>query len=203
MYRIKQIVNQFLHLIEVKRIKTKDKIVYLTFDDGPEGEITEWVLSILNEYNCKATFFCKGVNVEKNPIMFEKIIKNGHAIGNHTYNHIYSFSTSTKEYVKDVERANRILKTHLFRPPWGSLTLPSYMMLALKYKIIHWSLLSGDAEMDNLELEKNMDFLYQRTRPGDIILFHSCICHEKETKKILPLYLHWLREEGFKCNILK
>lgn len=199
-----RLINKALHLFEVMRIKTTSKEVYLTFDDGPEGPITDWVLDQLSLYGCKATFFCKGCNVGLYPVQMDRIKREGHAIGNHTFSHIKSFDVASDIYIKDVERANSILKTHLFRPPWGALTLQSYFKLVRrKYKIVYWSLMSGDTDLNNLDLSNNMKRLYADTKPGDVVLFHACKRHEKETRQILPLYLDWLKNEGYNCAILK
>lgn len=199
----KLVINKILHLFEIRRIQTNKKVVYLTFDDGPEGDITDWVLDELKKYQAKATFFCKGENVLRNDRLYNRIVSEGHAIGNHTYHHINAFEKSAKEYVDDVELANGILKTNLFRPPWGALTLSSFLNLVRRYRIIYWSLLSGDTEFDQLNLEQNMQKMYSKTRPGEIVLFHSCKRHENETRQILPIYLEWLDKNGYECKPIK
>lgn len=199
---IKVFINKFLHLFEVMRVKTNERVVFLTFDDGPEGEITDWVLDMLKTYGFKATFFCKGEKAVENSEQLRRIIKEGHTIGNHTYSHINSFDTLTSEYVADVENANEVLHTILFRPPWGALTISAFLKLRKNYKIVYWNLISGDTEMDKLDLDSNMQRLYSNTRSGDIVLFHSCVRHEKETRLILPLYLEWLRNNGYKSSVL-
>lgn len=198
----KLLINKILHIAEIRRIKTNEKIVYLTFDDGPEEGITEFVLCQLAKYDFKATFFCKGINAEKHKEMLNRIIKEGHSVGNHTYNHIKGFDYRTNQYWNDVELADMILKTPLFRPPWGALTLLQFIKLRRKYKIVYWSLVSGDTLLDKFELKQNIERLKNCTRPGDIILFHCCKRHENETKQILPLYLHWLAEQGYKTELL-
>lgn len=200
---MKLFINKILHLFQLMRVRTNEKIIYLTFDDGPEEDITNWVLEILNKYNAKATFFCTGANANKYSQTLQSIVANGHQLGNHTYSHINSFITPTDAYVSDTEKADNILHTHLFRPPWGSITLSAFLRLRKKYKIVYWSLVSGDTIMKGLELESNMQRLYKKTKPGDIVLFHSCKRHENETKKILPLYLEWLKSNGYCCEILK
>lgn len=200
---IKLIVNKFLHLFELRRINSNEKCVYLTFDDGPEGEITDWVLNVLERYGAKATFFCKGENAVNNKAQLTRIVEKGHALGNHTYSHINSLNTPTADYVKDVDLADGVLNTVFFRPPWGSLTFSAFLQLRKKYKIVYWSLISGDTFMEKLDLDSNMQRLYRETRPGDIVLFHSCVRHENETKQILPLYLEWLSKNGFKTSVLE
>lgn len=201
--KIKVFINKVIHLFEILRVKENSKVLYLTFDDGPEPSITEYVLEQLKLYEFKATFFCKGANAEKYPNLFELLKKNGHGIGNHTYNHINAFNVSSELYISDVFKADAILNTHLFRPPWGCLTLMSFVKLFTKFKIVHWSLDSRDSKRKNFDLHRNFDHLIKHTRPGEVVLFHACRCHEKETRQILPLYLEWLSKNGFKCEVLK
>lgn len=94
-------------------IATHDNIIYLTFDDGPTPEITNWTLDVLNQFNAKATFFCIGNNIEKHPDIFQDILNDQHAIGNHTQNHIKGWTTKTKDYLEDINKAQEnIEKAH-------------------------------------------------------------------------------------------
>lgn len=199
---VKLLINKFLHLFEIMRIKEERRIVYLTFDDAPEPGIAEFVLEELSKYDFHATFFCRGDNAEMFPELLKLIRSKGHSIGNHTYSHINSFETRTIDYVLDVEKANIILKTHLFRPPWGSITLSAFLKLRRKYKIVYWSLISGDTEMDRFVLNDSFKKLKKETKAGDIVLFHCCHRHEKETMKILPLYLQWLNDNGYSSEVI-
>lgn len=199
---LQRFTNKVLHLLEVMQVNTSKKEVFLTFDDGPEGEITDFVLDELKKYNAKATFFCKGENVIKNRLQYERIIRDGHAVGNHTYSHINSFHTKTKDYVNDVMKADKVIHSHLFRPPWGSISLWAYLRLCGKFKIVYWSLMSGDTEGSSLDINLCMARLKSQTKSGDVVLFHSCFEHENETRKILPLYLEWLKQERYGCNVL-
>lgn len=186
-----------LHLFEVRRINTDAKIVYLTFDDGPEEGSAQEVIDILAKYGFKATFFCRGDNAEKNPQLVELLRSKGHAIGNHTYSHIHGRKTPTDTYLNDVEKANVVLQTNLFRPPWGALSISSFLKLSRKYHIIYWRLVSGDTDMDKFDLEKNFNNLITNTNRGDVVLFHFCNRHIVETRKILPLYCEWLNRNGW------
>lgn len=199
MISAKVYINKVLHLFELVRVRTKEKVVYLTFDDGPDGEITDFVISELEKYNAKATFFCKGENVCKNNAQFKKLVTLGHSVGNHTYSHKNCFSVQTKEYLADVKKASSYIDSVLFRPPHGSLTLKVFLSLYRHYKIVHWSLMSGDTELGTLNLEVTLERLKNNTRPGEIVLFHSCKLHESETRLILPPYLEWLYAVGYKC----
>lgn len=196
MDRLDLLVNRMLHLFEIRRIKTNEKVVYLTFDDGPEPGITEFVLGELRKHNAKATFYCRGDNAEKHPELMKVIKNDGHALGNHTYSHIKSFDCSTTEYFEDVERANDVLKAHLFRPPWGALTLSTFIRLRKKYKIVYWSLISGDATCERFNYNRSMEML-KTTRKGDVVLLHNCLRHADATRQLLPVYLDWLENQGF------
>lgn len=198
MIRAKIYINKILHLFGLIRVKTDKKQVYLTFDDGPEGDITDFVLNELEKYKAKATFFCKGENVVKNPEQYQKILSRGHSVGNHTYSHLNSFKVSTREYLNDVNKAAAVIDSKYFRPPHGSLTFKCFLHLFRKYKIIHWSLISGDTELGSLDLKTTLERLKKKTKAGDIVLFHSCNLHSKETKLILPRYLEWLYSNGYK-----
>lgn len=200
--KLYKLINKILHIFEIRKIKTKEKIIFLTFDDGPEPGVTEFVLEELRKHNAKATFFCRGDNAEKYPELLKQIINNGHSIGNHTYNHINAFNISPKDYISNVEKANLIIKSNLFRPPWGSINLSTYLKLIKKYKIIYWSLASGDSNLDKFDEIKSLNNLKSGTSKGKIVLFHFCTRHEKETQRILPEYLDWLDEQGYKCETI-
>lgn len=196
---LKRLQNLILRKTQfVSSIPSEKKIVYLTFDDGPEERITEFVLDELDKYEFKATFFCRGDNAEKHPELFRKLCERGHSIGNHTYNHFHSFETNSAIYALDVEKANAILQTELFRPPHGCLTFSAWLRIHKDKRLFFWSLNSGDSDMNNFIFMDNINMLMTNTRPGDIVLFHFCHLHEKRTKELLPVYLKWLSENGYK-----
>lgn len=192
-----KIINRFLKRFGIKTISSDGKIVYLTFDDGPEPEITEFVLEELAKYNFKATFFCRGDNVEKNPELLALLRKQGHTIGNHSYGHLYAGEVSAISFIADVEKADVLLHANLFRPPHGSLTLKTWLGLRNKYQIVYWSLNSGDSDSTQFNRQSAIEYLKARTNPGAIILFHFCHMHEKETRMLLPEYLKWLHSNGY------
>src|SRR6187551_2187086 len=130
-------------------LPAEDNAVYLTFDDGPHPTITPWVLEQLKEYNAKATFFCIGNNVEKYPDVYQKILDEGHAVGNHTYHHLNGWKTDDKKYIEDVSLAARIIKSNLFRPPYGRIKNRQAKKIndaleTSKGRIIMWDVLSAD-----------------------------------------------------------
>jgi peptidoglycan/xylan/chitin deacetylase (PgdA/CDA1 family) len=90
-------------------LPSKQKTLYLTFDDGPIPEVTPWVLTLLKEYHAKATFFCIGENIVKHPEIFDQVIAEGHHIGNHTFNHLNGWKTPISTYIENVEKAEDII----------------------------------------------------------------------------------------------
>lgn len=197
----------FPHL--VWRVKSKKANVYLTFDDGPIPEVTEWVLDQLDEYNAKATFFCIGDNVKKHPAIFNKIIDKKHAIGNHTFHHVKGWNTSTKEYLEEVESCENILlkqikdkKVKLFRPPYGRITVLQSLYLKSKgYKIIMWDVLSKDYD-SQVHPEKIITKVMQYITNGSIVVFHDSIKAKENLYYCLPILLKKLNEKGFKFKKL-
>lgn len=176
--------------------------VYLTFDDGPEPGITEFILHELKMYNAKATFFCKGENCERHSELLNRIVIEGHTIANHTFSHIDGWETPFNEYIANVEKCEKAIGTHLFRPPWGKLTFKQYRHLSKNYKIVLWDIASGDTELDKFNLEKSLLNLKTNTQKGSIVLFHFCKRHEKETRQILTLYLKFLKQENYTTRTL-
>lgn len=198
----KRIINKIITRFEISTLPSSKNVLYLTFDDGPEDEITEFVLNELDKYGYKATFFCRGDNADKYPELLSLIQKKGHTIGNHTYSHLHSFEVDTKKYIKDVRRADSLLRTSYFRPPHGSLTLGTWMRLHAKYRIFFWKLNSGDSDLEKYDYTQSIESLKNNTKAGDIVLFHFCHRHEKETRQLLPVYLKWLFDQGFECKAI-
>lgn len=199
---IKKSINRILKTQQVCIVPTSEKVVYLTFDDGPMEDITSFVENQLDKYQYKATFFCRGDNAEANPEMVEQLRRKGHTIGNHTYSHIHSYDYETDVYVKDVEKADSILHTNFFRPPHGSITLGTWLKLRTKYNFFYWTINSGDSDMERYDYKKSMETLKSQTCPGAIVLFHFCHRHQRETEQILPVYLEWLHENGWQAKAL-
>ena len=198
---IKRTINFFLKKTYISRIQENNNKVYLTFDDGPEPEITEYVLDALREYDYKATFFCTADNTEKYPKLFQKILEDGHRIGNHTFSHRNAYSINSQDFLNDVLRADMVLHTPIFRPPNGCLTLTTWLKLRYKFKIVYWTIGSGDWLKKTFDYNASMEML-RRTHPGDIILFHFSQELQNGTKKLLPAYLHWLKNNGLASDKL-
>lgn len=176
------------------------KLVYLTFDDGPDTGITEFVLENLLQAKAHGTFFCLGKCCEENQDLFQQIIKNGHTVGSHTYSHVNGHTMKQSDYVEEVEKAARIINSVVFRPPWGAIRFKTYFNLRKKgYKIYLWNASSSDADYDNFNLENAYAELIKTTKPGAVVLFHFSNELEPFTRQILPVYLTWLQREGYRC----
>lgn len=183
---------------------TENKI-YLTFDDGPIPEITVWVLEELKKHDAKATFFCIGHNIEKHPEIFEKVINEGHSIGNHTFNHLNGWKTSTEEYLKNtflceeqiLESKICNLKPKLFRPPYGKIKpSQSKKLRRLGYKIIMWDVLSADYDT-SISPEKCLENVLQNVSSGSIIVFHDSVKAFPNMEYTLPKALKYWTAKGF------
>jgi peptidoglycan/xylan/chitin deacetylase (PgdA/CDA1 family) len=175
------------------------KVVYLTFDDGPIPEVTPWVLDLLMEHNIKATFFAVGENVFRYPEIFEQIVEDGHAVGNHTYHHLQGLKSDNKTYYKDIVQANKMIGSNLFRPPHGWLKRAQYRYLSGKYKIIMWDVISCDYNR-NITKEEVLNNVLEFAREGSIITFHDSLKAEGHLKWALPRAIEALKAEGFEFD---
>ncbi|MFC0603801.1 polysaccharide deacetylase family protein [Winogradskyella pulchriflava] len=192
----------------VWNIDTANKQLYLTFDDGPTPEVTDWVLQSLATYNAKATFFCIGNNIEKHPHIFQNIISEGHTIGNHTFNHLKGWKHKTKHYVEDVIKTDELIKsqtqnfTNLFRPPYGKFkNNQSKKLLELGYRIILWDVLSYDWDKSVSE-ETCFKNVTSAAKEGSIIVFHDSIKASRNLKYTLPKVLEYYSTKGYTFKTL-
>lgn len=189
-------------------IPTNEKVVYLTFDDGPTPEITNWVLNTLKQYQAKATFFCIGNNIENHPEIFQDIFNDGHSIGNHTNNHIRGWKTNSKAYLNNVSDAEEIIKkqassTNLFRPPYGQITpKQGKNLIELGYKIIMWDVLSFDWDK-NITPETCLNNVISKTTNGSIIVFHDSIKASKNMQYALPKILEYFSNKEYQFKALR
>jgi len=179
-----------------------EKVVYLTFDDGPIPEMTPWVLDILDKYQIKATFFCVGDNVRKHPDIYKQVIERGHQIGNHTYNHLQGIRTRTKNYIKNTELASEYIDSDLFRPPHGHIRIRQFKKLRKKYKIVLWDVVTRDYSK-YMTPEKVLNNVKKYTRNGSIIVFHDSLKAEKNIKGSLSKSIEWLKEQGYSFRMLE
>jgi len=178
-----------------------EKTVYLTFDDGPTPEVTEWVLEQLDAYGAKATFFCLGCNVKKQPEIFKKIGAAGHAVGNHSYSHMKGFRSSVSRYVADVDRASELIDSKLFRPPYGRILPGQVRKLRERYRIIMWSVLSVDYDrkVNGRQVVRNV---LENVRPGSIIVFHDSVKASKNLYHALPEVLEQMASDGYRFRVI-
>ncbi|MBL0097536.1 MAG: polysaccharide deacetylase family protein [Bacteroidetes bacterium] len=178
------------------QMSRKEKVLYLTFDDGPQPEITNKVLDLLKEYNAKATFFCIGENVRKHPDLYKRILTEGHRVGNHSNTHPNSWKVSADHYIKDVEEAGRVISSDLFRPPYGKLTPRTLIALRKRYRIIMWDVITGDFDekVSAKQLEKNV---IDHAKNGSIIVFHDSVKAGPRMLEVLPKVLRFYSEGGY------
>ena len=192
----------------------QEKVIYLTFDDGPHPKITAWVIDELKKHQIKATFFCVGDNLKKHPETAKQLLTEGHQIGNHTMHHIKGWKHKNVDYLKDIEDCDtEIRKIHeqmndekaqprLFRPPYGQIKPSQIKLLRAKgYEIIQWSDLSCDYDK-RLDCKKSLSALVKNAKPGSIVVFHDSEKAENQLKQILPSYLEAMLAEGFTFETL-
>lgn len=199
-----QIIKKFFGKYVWDIPNTENK-VFLTFDDGPTPVVTQWVLHELAKYNCRATFFCIGKNIEKHLDIFNEIIKQGHSVGNHTHNHLNGWKTTTKKYIDNVmECENRIphQSSKIFRPPYGKISNnQSKKLIADGYKIIMWDVLSADFDT-TITPNQCTENVLKNLKTGSILVFHDSKKAEKNLRHTLPKTLKFIREKGFVCEVL-
>ena len=176
--------------------------IYLTFDDGPTPGVTEWILQTLDRYDAKATFFVLGKNVELYPDLYQMILDRGHKIGNHTYSHQKGWELPLDRYIEDVDLAGDMLHTDLFRPPYARVTRKQLKVIAQRYRIVMWNVLSRDY---NIHLTPKMCLreTLKGLRGGDIISMHDSAKSFKNTSYILPALLRKAQSMGLKCKIIE
>jgi peptidoglycan-N-acetylglucosamine deacetylase len=183
---------------------TTEKTVYLTFDDGPIPNVTDFVLNTLKSFNVKATFFCIGDNISKHPQIFDRLKSEGHAIGNHTYNHLKGWKTDDQCYIDNFLKCQDLTQTHLFRPPYGR--IKKSQIAALKSKntnlsIVMWDVLSGDFDL-SLSPETCYQNVVKHVRNGSIIVFHDSLKAFDRLQYALPKALKYLTENGYQFGTL-
>lgn len=189
---------------------TDEKILYLTFDDGPTPQITNWTLDVLSQFNAKATFFCIGNNIKKHPEIFQNILSQRHVIGNHTQNHIKGWKTKVSDYLVDVNKAQEVINSEienqkssmLFRPPYGQIK-PSQgkALKELGYSIIMWNVLSFDWDK-NTTPDTCLKNVISKSEPGSVIVFHDSEKASKNLQYVLPKVLEHFSKKGYTFKAL-
>ncbi|HPW67239.1 MAG TPA: polysaccharide deacetylase family protein [Salinivirgaceae bacterium] len=182
----------------VWKIPNSDRKVYITFDDGPNPETTPFILETLKKFNAKATFFCIGKNVERYPELYNRLINEGHSIGNHTYSHLKGWKTKNIEYFNDIDLAAQYIDSKLFRPPYGRIKLSQIRELRYNYSLIFWNILSQDY-LETITSEKCLNNVIPHVKSGDIIVFHDSLKAFPRMSYALPKVLEFLQKNGFLC----
>lgn len=187
------------------RIPATEKIIYLTFDDGPNPVATPFVLDELKKYNAKATFFCIGKNVQEQPELYQRIFTDGHRVGNHTHNHLNGFHTKDELWLQNVKEAAKWIDSDLFRPPYGKIR--SFPAKVLKesnppFQIIMWDVLSADFDT-NISPQKCLDNVTKHTKPGSIIVFHDSEKAFPNLRFALPEVLKLFSGEGYRFEVIR
>lgn len=191
---------RWLYPLALWRMDRHERSVYLTFDDGPIPQVTPWVLSVLRHYNIKATFFMVGDNVRKHPEEFAQVVAEGHRIGNHTYNHIGGLRHGIRSYLANVEKANDLLHTDLFRPPHGWMKWGQYIAVRRRYRVVMWDLVTRDysTRLNGRDVLFNVR---RYARPGSIITFHDSLKSEYKLLYALPRSIEWLLSQGYSFKV--
>ncbi len=183
------------------KIPTKEKVLYLTFDDGPIAEVTPWVLGQLAKFRAKATFFCVGDNIRKNRDEFRRVLDAGHSVGNHTFNHLNGWGSENIPYFHNVRHCARLVNSDLFRPPYGRLMPKQSQFLQRHYRIVMWDVLSGDFD-NTITKEQCLQNVLGNTGAGSIVVFHDSLKAWKKLQFVLPKVLEHYTAKGYRFEAL-
>ena len=176
--------------------------VFLTFDDGPTPGITEWILDELARHGAKATFFCLGRNAEAHPGLIERILAEGHRVGNHTYGHLKGWESDAASYLADIDRTSDFIDTPLFRPPYGRISPRQARVLGLRYRIVMWNIISRDYNR-RLSPRTCLDNVIRHVRTGDIVVFHDSVKAFRNMSYALPRVLEYLDAKGMRSKAIE
>jgi len=194
-------IGKYLFPQLIWEIETSENEMFLTFDDGPHPDLTPQVLKILDKYQAKATFFCIGENVEKYPVVYHKILREGHKTGNHGYHHLNGWKTANRRYLDDVERCSGLINSHLFRPPYGRISYLQTGYLKINFRIIMWSVLTYDFDR-KLTPQKCFEYAVKFSRRGSIIVFHDSEKASGNMLYTLPRFLEHFSGQGYRFKTL-
>lgn len=194
--------------------KETDKIIYLTFDDGPIPELTDFVLEQLKAFNARATFFCVGENIYKHPLIYKRVLQEGHRTANHTYNHLNGWKNNDHDYLNNIFKCDEVMQEvsrelgivssldkKLFRPPYGKIKKSQIREVIKEFEVIMWSVLTGDFDQ-NLSKEDCFRKAVKYTKPGSIVVFHDNLKAERNLKYCLPRYLEYFSLKGYEFRSL-
>ena len=181
------------------RIKTDEKLLYLTFDDGPDPDSTPQLLDILDEHSVKVLFFCEGRAAEKYPELIKLMISRGHIIGNHSHMHPDGWRTSTEKYIEDVSKAAGVTSSVLFRPPFGRIGMKQYRQLKNQYRIIFWDIMPYDFD-GNFGSKRSLQILKKKIRPGSVIVLHDTPSSSANT--VIGEFLTYAVSSGYRFEMI-
>ncbi len=184
------------------RIPTGERVLHLTFDDGPIPEVTPWVLEQLAQHGASATFFCVGENIQKHPEVFSQILKAGHSVGNHTYHHLNGWASDNLKYFLNVRRCARQMDSNLFRPPYGRLTPRQAEFLQRHYRIVMWDVLSGDFD-PHVTPEQCVSNVLKNAKPGSVVVMHDSLKAWDKLQLLLPKVLEHFASKGYSFRRLE
>lgn len=179
----------------------KEQKIYLTFDDGPIPEVTPFILDTLAEHQIKATFFCVGENIDKHPAIYDRILAEGHQVGNHTYNHLKGWDTPDDMYLQNIARCQKLTGTSLFRPPYARAKKSQLNELYNAYEVVFWDVLSGDFDT-RISPEQCYQNVVRHVRNGSIIVFHDNIKALPRVTYALPKVIAYLKRLGYDFGVL-
>ena len=177
-----------------------EKVLFISFDDGPHPEITPFVLNELKKFDAKASFFCLGKNIVNNPEVYKRILDEGHAVGNHSFSHLNGWKTKDMAWLDDIEEAKKYCDSTLFRPPYGRITRFQLKALAgprFQFHTVMWTVLSADFD-EAKSPEQCYSHVIKKTRGGDIIVFHDSERAFPRLRYALPMALKYFREKGYR-----
>ncbi len=183
---------------DLKSEKNKNR-VFLTFDDGPTPEITNWILETLAKHSAKATFFCLGKNVEMYPELYQLMREGGHTVANHSYSHIKGWGLTTGRYIEDVDLADSHIGSNLYRPPYGRITKAQSRRLGDRYNIIMWDVLSRDYS-SLISPKTCLNNVIKNVEGGSIVVFHDSKKAFRRLRYVLPRVLEYLHTNGYECH---
>ena len=187
------------------RKPNQDRVLYLSFDDGPHPEATPFVLEQLSNFNAKASFFCIGKNVQLYPEIYDAILAAGHVVGNHTQNHMNGWKNNTENYIADIQEATKVINSNLFRPPYGRISFSQIKALrlnpALPQQIMMWDVLSGDFDT-TITGEQSAQNVIQHAGPGSIVVFHDSAKAMDRLRIALPKVLSHFSKLGYQFKAL-
>lgn len=190
----------------------QEKVIYLSFDDGPHEKATPFVLDTLACYNAKASFFCIGKNVLELPAIYERILNEGHSVGNHTQHHSNGWKVSDEAYFSEIDQAATLIQSNLFRPPYGKIKRSQICKLMSTtnaqtnfeqsaYTIIMWSVLSGDFDT-TINAAACTNNVLKNACPGSIVVFHDSTKAWDRMSVALPAVLEHFSGLGYRFEAI-